>query len=133
MSSPAARVWRELSQGTAATSPEHEDPRLRGRTYPVPFERVWRAALALSSGGLQGWRLLEADDRQGMIKAEATRALTRQVDDVLVRIYLDRDAQTRVDARSAARTGRLDLGANARRLSRFFRALDQRLGRPRGG
>lgn len=126
------RVWRGLTQNAAATSPEHEDARLRGRTYPVPFERVWRASLELASGGLARWRIVEADDERGVIKAEATRLFTRSVDDVLVRVYLDRDAQTRVDARSAARKGRGDLGANARRLERFFRALDERLGR-RGG
>ena len=114
---------------TAATRPDHHDRRLRGRTYPVPFERVWQAAVGLASGGLRGWRLLEADDQRGVIRAEATTLVLRFVDDVRVQVSLDPDAQTRVDARSASRKGRGDLGTNARRLHRFFRALDRRLGR----
>lgn len=129
MTPPAEGVWRGLTRSSAATSPEHEDPRLRGRTYAIPFDRVWRAALHLASGGLGRWRMVEADDQRGVIKAEASRLLTGSVDDVLVRISLDRDGQTRVDARSAARNERADLGANARRLRRFFRALDERLTR----
>jgi uncharacterized protein (DUF1499 family) len=47
---------------------------------------------------------------------------------VEVRILLDADAQTRVDARSVSRVEKADLGANARRLVRFFDGLDRALG-----
>ena len=124
-----SRARRAFTQNTAATRSDHEDRGLRGRTYPVPFERVWQAAVALASGGLRGWRLLEADDQRGLIRVEATTLVLRFVDDVRIHISLDRDAQTRVDARSASRTGKADLGTNARRLRRFFRKLDRSLGR----
>ena len=50
--------------------------------------------------------------------------LGRVVSSITVRISLDFDAQTRVDALAASRVGRMDLGVNTRRLDRFFRALD---------
>ena len=109
----------------AATAAAAPDPHLRGRTYAVPFERVWQAALALAGGRLRGWRVVDADDQEGVIRAEARRRFGRACDDVIVNIGLDADAQTRVDAVSSAREGWTDLGANARRLRRFFRALDR--------
>jgi hypothetical protein len=45
-----------------------------------------------------------------------------------VSISLDEFGQTRVDAVSASRTVRGDLGTNARRIRKFFRALDERVG-----
>ncbi|HUH13871.1 MAG TPA: DUF1499 domain-containing protein [Longimicrobiales bacterium] len=129
MSGAGGAVWRGLTQNAAATSQDHDDPRLRGRTYAIPYERVWQAAVHLAGGGLRGWRVLESDDQRGTLRAEARARLTGAVDDVYVRVYLDRDAQTRVDARAAARDAKRDYGRNARRLRRFFEALDQGLGR----
>jgi hypothetical protein len=110
----------------AETSPGADDARLRGGTYTIPFEDVWQAALALASGGLARWELASADDESGTIHAEA-RTLFGRVSDVTIRIGLDADAQTRVDAQGMTRGARRDLGANARHIARFFRALDKRL------
>lgn len=63
-----------------------------------------------------------------MIRAEARSLVLRRTGDVTIRIGLDEDAQTRVDAVSASRGGGADLGTNARRIGRFFRVLDRRLG-----
>jgi hypothetical protein len=120
---------RALTTNVAETSSDTEDPRLRGRTYAVPFEDVWRAALSLVDGGLRGWRVISADDREGVIVAEAKTLVFRFVDDIRLRIVLDPDAQTRVDVRSASRVGRLDFGTNARRIARFCRRLDRQLSR----
>ena len=106
------------------TAREHTDVRLRGRTYSIPFEDVWSAANALVTVGLRGWRLVSADDEEGTITAEATTFLGKKLDDVVIRITLDENAQTRVDARASAREGGADWGRNARRLRRFFGALD---------
>lgn len=125
--SAVARLKRALTRNVAETSDAPDDPRLRGRAYAIPFEDVWRAAHALAGGKLHGWRIVAADDREGIIEAEARTLVFRFVDDVTIRIRLDEDAQTRVDVRSASRKGRADLGANARRIARFFRALDRRL------
>jgi hypothetical protein len=123
------RLVRALTANVAETSTDAEDPRLRGRTYAIPFEDVWRAALSLADGGLRGWRVTSADDREGVIVAEAKTLMLRLVDDVRIRIGLDPDAQTRVDALSVSRVGRVDFGTNARRIARFCRRLDRQLGR----
>ena len=117
-------MLRGLTVSYAETAQAHRDVRLRGRTYAIPFEDVWNAAHALAAGGLPRWRIAAADDEEGVIRAEALTMVRRKCDDVVIRVSLDENAQTRVDARSAAREGRGDWGRNARRLNRFFRALD---------
>jgi hypothetical protein len=111
----------------AETRPDHVNRGLRGRTYAVPFEDVWRAALNLAGGGQRGWRLVSADDHEGVIVAEATTPLLRFVDDVTILISLDENAQTRVDVRSASRRGKRDFGTNARRIAGFLKRLDRRV------
>lgn len=109
------------------TDPRHEDPRLRGRTYAIPFDRVWTAAVSLAGGGLKRWRLVAADDEAGKMHAETQTLVFRVVDDVYIRIGLDSNGQTRVDLIARARNGRADLGRNARRTRSFLRALDAAL------
>jgi len=132
MSDWRQRVRESLTRNLAVTSPTADDPDLRGRTYAIPYERVWRAARRLAGGGLRGWRLVDADDYDGLIRAEARSRLLRRVDEIVIRITLDANAQTRVDARSSSRNARGDLGSSARRLRSFFAALDEELGVPPG-
>lgn len=117
-----------LSRNRAETRPDAPDPRLRGRTYAVPFGEVWRAALALAESQ-RGWTVMERDARRGWIRAEARTTLWRFTDDVEVRLSLDDRGLTRVDLVSASRIGGMDLGANARRINRFLRRLDGSVGR----
>lgn len=123
---------RRLGSGVrvniAETAPDDADPRLRGRTYAVPFERVWQAARSVTQA-MGGWKLIEEDDYEGTIRVEATTRIFRFVDDVLIQIYLDPNAQTRVDMHSASRKGVTDFGTNARRIGRFMRKLDRELER----
>lgn len=122
----AQGVFRGLTRNVAFTAPDADDPRLRGRTYAIPFDDVWRASVRLVDGGLRRWELLEADDQEGIIRGVAHGfVLARFTSALTVRISLDPDAQTRVDALSASRSGRYDLGSNARKLRKFFRALDR--------
>jgi hypothetical protein len=121
------RVGRALARNHVTTALDHWDPRLRGRTYAIPFEQVWQAALALARGGLRRWRVTSSDDYEGVIHAEAKTLMLRYTDDVTIRVYLDENAQTRVDLESRSRKGSVDFGANARRVGRFLRALDRKL------
>jgi hypothetical protein len=114
----------------AVTDPEHRDPRLRGRRYAIPFDRVWSAALALAGGGLRGWSVVAFDEIEGVIRARAVTLLFRFVDDVEIRVGLDLDAQTRVDLSSRSRKGRWDLGMNGRRVRKFLKRLDRELHAP---
>ncbi len=120
------RLRRALTRNRAATDPAADDPRLVGRTYAIPFERIWQATLGLARSR-RGWTVLSADDIEGQIRAEARTPLGF-VDDVMIHVMLDADAQTRVDLVSASRKGSGDLGKNARRIGKFLRALDERLG-----
>lgn len=121
------RLIRALTRNTAETDPRAPDPRLRGRTYAIPFEKVWRAALELADGGLPRWRVVASDDEEGTIHAESPTLVFRFVDDVHVHVRLDENGQTRVDLRSASRVGKGDLGRNPRTIGRFLDRLDQAL------
>ena len=112
---------------TVETAPDEADPRLRGRTYAIPFDQVWQAAVAVASGGIMGWKVVESDDYDGVIRAESRTLVRSRIYDVHIYISLDENAQTRVDLRSAGRKGWFDFGGNARRVARFCRKLDDRL------
>ena len=119
-------LWKALTTNSAQTHENAGDPRLRGRTYLVPFATVWDEILAMIEANPR-WSLLRADEGTGLIWAEATTRVFRFVDDVRFKIKLDRDALTRVDMWSASRKGKGDLGTNTRRIARFYRELDRRL------
>ncbi|MGD8276395.1 MAG: DUF1499 domain-containing protein [Gemmatimonadota bacterium] len=126
MSGVGRGLLGSLGESGAQTNPASPDPGLQGRTWAVPFDDVWEAAVGLASGGLRGCTLRRANDRDGIIIAEA-RARFVGVSDFTISVVLDADAQTRVDARSISREGKADLGTNARRIRTFFRMLEDRL------
>ena len=111
------RIWSRAETHPAAT-----DPRLRGRTYAIPFDRVWTVSLGLAGGRLSRWRVLHSDDEKGTILAEVTNAIWGRPSEVRIRIGLDHYGLTRVDLKSV-----VGCGTNARRLGRFLRALDAEL------
>ena len=119
---------QDRRRGFVETTRDASDPRLRGRTYAIPFEDVWQSALTLTGGGLSRWTRHEADGDEGVILASAT-SLGGAVHDIMVRITLDENAQTRVDASAQARKPLTNFGRSRRRLRRFFRALDTALAR----
>jgi hypothetical protein len=120
-------ILRGLRENRAATDPTSTDHRLLGRTYAIPFEEVWSAALQIAKGSLRGWSLLAADDQQGIIQAATKAMLGGRDGEVLVEISLDENAQTRVDASSSSGGRHGDLGRSRRTLGRFFRELDRTL------
>jgi hypothetical protein len=110
-----------------ATGPANPDPLLGGRTYAIPFETVWQAALTLADGRIAGWHVVRADDVPGVIQAEVVPRLLGWTGDVLVNVGLDDEAQTRVDLVCSSRGAARDLGTSRRRVIRFFRELDRTL------
>lgn len=117
-----------LTRNGARTDRRSLDEALRGRTYAIPFDRVWNAALALAGGGLRGWSVNRSDDQVGVVDAVSVPPLLGPPADVRIRIGLDANAQTRVDMEARSRTTRGDLGSNRRRIRRFIDALDRKLG-----
>jgi uncharacterized protein (DUF1499 family) len=110
----------------AVTDVGHDDPDLRGRTYPIPFIRVWVAALALLRR--PGRNLVHHDEDDGVLRAECRGSILPTRHDVTVRVSLDQDAQTRVDMEASSRSVPFDLGANRRRIRRFMAELDRAVG-----
>lgn len=108
------------------TDPRDADPEMRGRTYAIPFDAVWNAAVALASGALGRWRLIAANDREGVITAERQGVLKR-VTYVRIDVGLDENAQTRVDLRAGPADGHGDFGGGRRAVRGFLRKLDARL------
>ena len=116
------------ARARAETDPASPNPKLRGRTYAIPFERVWSTSLAAMRGGLPRWKVLSHDDQKGVILAEARTAVLRRDVDIHVKIGLDEHGQTRVDVRTALRGAHGDLGSTARLIAAFLDELDRRLG-----
>lgn len=119
---------RGLLENRASTDPRARDPRLRGRTYSIPFEDVWQTSINLCGGGLKRWSIVSTDDQNGVIEAVTRSAIFGSEDDVRIEIGLDYNAQTRVDMWAVSRKERGDLGRTRRTVGRFFKHLDQRLG-----
>jgi uncharacterized protein (DUF1499 family) len=69
-----------------------------------------------------GWRIVAAVPEEGRIEATATTPLLRFKDDVVIRVT-SRGNGSRIDMRSKSRLGKSDLGANAKRIRAYFRAL----------
>lgn len=120
-------VLRGFRKNRASTDPAASDPRLRGRTYTIPFEEVWQASVSLCGGGMRGWSIVIADDRAGEIDALSKAPIIGLEVDVWIQIGLDEDAQTRIDVQGASRTERTDLGLTKRTVASFFRKLDKEL------
>ncbi len=121
------RLTKALTTNRVETDPWSDDPRLIGRTYAIPFEAVWRSCLELVRER-SGWRMLKSDDLAGLIRVRCTTRFFRQEDDLEIRVGLDEHGLTRIDLRSRARSRRVDLGTNARRVGRFAERLDKSLG-----
>lgn len=113
--------------GGTRTDPRAGDPRLWGRTYAIPFARVWDAAKALADGGLRGWSMVRNDDREGVIEAVSLTWLRRKPDQVTVSIRLDENAQTRVDLHCVRSEGAPARRRHPRLVNGFLGALDREI------
>lgn len=116
--------------GRVTTSLDAANPVLRGRTYAIPFDTVWSAALDVVTR-LPGWVLTGADDHDGVIEFERRARMGRKERGGRVWICLDPHGQTRVDLRID--TPRLADLLRAPRLStttvaRFLNRLDTAVG-----
>lgn len=117
-------MWKGFTESAARTSPDSDDPVLAGRTYAIPFDAVWNAAVSLSGGGLKGWKLVSFDDQLGVIRADVRGPLLPLEANVLVSVTLDPNGQTRVDMSALGNHRGGDLRVNYRRIRHFFRSLD---------
>ena len=84
-----------------------------------PNETVQKAIDAARS---QGWYIVASDTPAGRIEATDTTAWFGFQDDVVVRVRPE-GAGSRVDVRSVSRVGKSDVGANAKRIRGFLKAM----------
>jgi uncharacterized protein (DUF1499 family) len=97
-------------------------PDLAPMTLPTPPATTFDRALAVAQA--HGWEIVTADKSTGRIEASETTRWFGFTDDIVVRLT-PWGAGTRVDVRSAARTGAGDLGRNASRIRRFLNDLSE--------
>ncbi len=104
----------------AAQRTAYPDIRTRELAFPsdIAFQKALEAARKM------GWEIVDANASEGRIEATATTFLFRFKDDVVIRIT-PAGAASRIDIRSVSRVGKSDLGANARRIRRFFLLIFQ--------
>lgn len=69
-----------------------------------------------------GWEIIAADESDMQIEAVAYSFLFGFSDNVVIRI-MDEGDTSRVDMRSYSQLGRIDRGANAKRIQRYLQAL----------
>jgi hypothetical protein len=112
---------------TAQTDPRSPDSHLRGRTYAIFFDEVWRAACGVAGGGMRGWAVLRSDDEAGVIEAVATSGLRKVADQVDISVGLDENGQTRVDMTVTTDQPLFAAGRGRRLVRRFFGRLDARM------
>lgn len=97
------------------------------RTYAVPFDRVWHAALDLIDRRRPRWTLQRADDLPGAITAEMRGWLLPWRAEARLEIGLDADGQTHVEMYSMPLSRIPLFGAGRRQIRRFLLALDRAL------
>lgn len=122
---PTAVQVRELlgvgsGSNYAATADSSSDPRVRPRILGGAPAAV-RQALETGIAGNARWTIRAADD--SVIWATRTTRVFRWVDDIFILLTPVGDS-TRVDARSASRVGKGDLGQNRRNLAELWAAVE---------
>lgn len=73
------------------------------------------------------WNIVAINRNDGRIEATEKLAWFGFKDDVVLR-FTETDDGTRVDMRSKSRIGRSDVGVNAKRIERFLRDLERKIG-----
>ncbi len=121
----------------AVTLPDHKNPRLRTRFYPLrgsidEMQRQIEAIIPKLTTYGTHWRLVHSRDRDTasnhtLIRAEVPVFFF--TDDLEIRLEPTKNNQeVRVDIQSAARLGTSDLGENQRHVLTLLAALDKQLG-----
>jgi hypothetical protein len=95
-------------------------PELRTHRMGIGPAEAFKRALQAARD--MGWETVAADATAGRIEATDTTFWFGFKDDVVIRVEAD-GAGSRVDVRSVSRVGVGDVGANARRIRAYLRAL----------
>jgi len=112
---PAAYGGADVARAQIGAYPDLRTRRMDA-TRADAFGRAQQAARDM------GWEVVAADAAAGRIEATDTTFWFGFKDDVVVRVEAD-GAGSRIDVRSVSRVGVGDVGANAKRIRAYLRAL----------
>ena len=98
-------------------------PNIKPLELDVDLEQAFKLASAVAHD--MGWDIVSENADEMQIEAVAKSFLFGFEDYVAVRLQ-ETNGHTRVDVRSHSRLGRIDRGANAKRIRAYLRALEQR-------
>ncbi len=93
-------------------------PDLKSLKLSIPTKVAFTKALKIVKD--KGWKIVGTDKEEGRIEAVATSLLYGFKDEVVIRITPNNGGAI-VDVRSRSRIGRIDRGANARRIRSFLK------------
>lgn len=112
---PATYGGPEVARAQAGAYPDLRPHRLNAAPADA-FKRALQAAREM------GWEIVAADAAAGRIEATDITFWFGFKDDVVIRMEAD-GSGSRVDVRSVSRVGVGDVGANAKRIRAYLRAL----------
>jgi hypothetical protein len=134
---PKFKAILPLRRG-AANSAEYGGPeiaRLQHQAYPdlrsleVDTSSEKAFAAALDAARAMSFEIVDSDPASGRIEATATSLWFGLKDDIVVRVRPSADGKgARIDVRSVSRTGKGDLGTNARRIWKYLTRVKNNLG-----
>ncbi len=78
----------------------------------------------MNAAQASGWEIVAAAPLQYRVEATARTLMFGFKDDVVIRITPAENG-SRIDVRSVSRVGRSDLGANAKRIRKFLKSLEE--------
>lgn len=120
-----ANVERDMTFPTAFAEPikGHYDD-LAPLPLDVTPEIAYRRARDMATQEPFYWEITRDDEAALTFEAIDTTRIFQWKDDIVVRIRPHGEEGSQVDMRSKSRDGKSDLGANAKRIRRFFEALN---------
>lgn len=98
-------------------------PALAPLALATPPDQTYGRVRSLAVSNAFNWKIVAEEPGEGRLEAVAETRLFRWKDDIVIRIRPDGQGGSIVDMRSKSREGKGDLGANARRIRKFFEAL----------
>ena len=134
---PPEFQFARIGRGPRDNSLNYEGGRvaeLQRRAYPdispvvIPAPPLELLPVVEGVAAALDWKLIGSDESTLRVEAQERSALFGFVGDVVVQISDYGLGGSRVDVRSVSRLGKGDLGANAARIRRFYRALCQSQG-----
>ena len=128
---PVFRVAKQLRRpgDNSVDYPGKTAADLQHAAYPdmvpliVPMTPAEAFALSRATAEKLGWRITGQAPSEGVIEAVERSLLFGFIDDIVIRIAAT-GSGSRIDLRSASRSGIGDLGVNARRIGEFRQAFD---------